>query len=83
MLGSLVFNVVPTAIEAALVAGILTYTCGPAFGVLTVATIAAYTVYTFWITQWRQKFRCRAYQVFKSCNDFLPCLRCSGSFMKQ
>lgn len=47
----MVFNVVPTAFEVALVAGILAYKCGPGFAALTGATIAAYTAFTFSITQ--------------------------------
>lgn len=71
VLGSLVFNVVPTALEVTLVAGILAYCCGPMFGVLTIATIATYTAFTFSITQWRQKFRCRLIVVgFSNCSDF-------------
>lgn len=48
---SMVFNVVPTAFEVALVAGILAYKCGPAFAGLTAGTIVAYTAFTFSITQ--------------------------------
>jgi hypothetical protein len=47
----MVFNVVPTAFEVALVAGILAYKCGPAFAGLTAGTIVAYTAFTFSITQ--------------------------------
>lgn len=50
----MVFNVVPTAFEVALVGGILAYKCGPAFAVLTAGTIAAYTAFTFSITQARE-----------------------------
>lgn len=54
---SMVFNVVPTALEVSLVAGILAYKCGPAFAALTAGTIATYTGFTFWVTQWRSQFR--------------------------
>lgn len=50
---SMVFNVVPTALEVSLVAGILAYKCGPEFAVLTGGTIAAYTAFTFSVTQVR------------------------------
>lgn len=53
---SMVFNVVPTAFEVSLVAGILAYKCGPQFAALTAATIAAYTYYTFTVTQVRHWF---------------------------
>ena len=48
---SMVFNVVPTAFEVALVAGILAVKCGAPFAALTGATIVAYTAFTFSITQ--------------------------------
>ena len=53
----MVFNVVPTAFEVSLVAGILAYKCGPEFAALTAGTIATYTAFTFGVTQWRTKFR--------------------------
>lgn len=40
MLGALVFNVVPTLFEVAMVASILTAKCGPLMGLLTLATLA-------------------------------------------
>eukprot|EP00887_Chlorella_sp_A99_P007179 scaffold2.g7179.t1 len=57
VMSSMVFNVVPTALEVSMVAGILAYKCGPAFAGLTAATIAAYTYFTFSVTQWRTQFR--------------------------
>ena len=57
IMSSMVFNVLPTALEVSLVAGILAYKCGPAFAGLTAGTIAAYTAFTFWVTQWRSQFR--------------------------
>lgn len=57
ILSSMVFNVVPTVFEVSLVAGILAYKCGPQFAALTAGTIAAYTAFTFSITQWRTRFR--------------------------
>eukprot|EP00045_Choanoeca_perplexa_P013813 m.158271 g.158271 ORF g.158271 m.158271 type:complete len:706 (+) comp16465_c0_seq1:1327-3444(+) len=57
VLGSLVFNVAPIILEVALVAGLLAYNCGPAFAGATLASIGAYTAFTFGITQWRTKFR--------------------------
>jgi ATP-binding cassette, subfamily B (MDR/TAP), member 7 len=53
ILSSMVFNVVPTAFEVSLVAGILAYKCGPALAGLTAGTIAAYTAFTFGVTQVR------------------------------
>ena len=40
-----------------MVAGLLAYNCGPAFAGATLASIAAYTAFTFGITQWRTQFR--------------------------
>jgi len=57
ILSSMVFNVGPTLLEVSLVAGILAYKCGPSFAALTGATMAAYTAFTFSITQWRTQFR--------------------------
>jgi ATP-binding cassette, subfamily B (MDR/TAP), member 7 len=54
ILSSMVFNVVPTFLEVSLVAGILAYRCGPAFAALTAVTIAAYTAFTFMVTQVRR-----------------------------
>ena len=51
ILSSMVFNVVPTAVEVSLVAGILAWKCGPALAGLTAATLAAYVAFTFAVTQ--------------------------------
>jgi ATP-binding cassette, subfamily B (MDR/TAP), member 7 len=57
ILSAMIFNVVPTALEVLLVAGILAYKCGPALAGLTLATLGAYTWFTFAITAWRTQFR--------------------------
>jgi ABC-type transport system involved in Fe-S cluster assembly fused permease/ATPase subunit len=57
VLSSLVFNVVPTALEIALVAGILAAKCGVAYAGVTLGTIASYVAFTVGITQWRTQFR--------------------------
>lgn len=51
MLSSLIFNVVPTFLEVALVSGILAVKCGPVFAGLTAGTIVAYGIFTFAVTQ--------------------------------
>ena len=51
------FNVVPTAFEIALVAGILAVSYGPQYAALVGTTIVTYTAYTLAVTQWRQAFR--------------------------
>lgn len=57
IMSSMVFNVIPTALEVSLVAGILAYKCGAPFAALTGATLGCYTLFTFWVTQWRSQFR--------------------------
>lgn len=57
ILSAITFNVVPTIFEVSLVSAILAYKCGPVFGALTVSTITAYVLFTFYVTQWRIKFR--------------------------
>jgi len=53
----MIFNIVPTALEVTLVAGILTVSCGPAYAAVSVGIIGAYTAFTFACTQWRTVFR--------------------------
>eukprot|EP00877_Chromochloris_zofingiensis_P009454 jgi/Chrzof1/4762/Cz14g25100.t1 len=57
VLSSMVFNVVPTIFEVIMVSAILTVKCGPSLAALTFGTLAAYTAFTFSITQWRTEFR--------------------------
>ncbi|XP_064474253.1 iron-sulfur clusters transporter ABCB7, mitochondrial-like isoform X2 [Ornithodoros turicata] len=57
ILSALVFNIVPTAFEVALVSTVLYYKCGGKFAAVTLGCIGAYTLYTLAITQWRTKFR--------------------------
>ena len=57
LLTSMIFNIAPTALEVALVAGILTVSCGPAYAGVSVGIIGLYTAFTFACTQWRTVFR--------------------------
>ncbi|KAA0163285.1 hypothetical protein FNF28_04343 [Cafeteria roenbergensis] len=57
VLSALVFNVVPTALEIALVSGILAVQCGWQYAAVAVATLSTYVGFTVGITQWRTKFR--------------------------
>lgn len=57
ILTSMVFNVAPTAVEIALVAGILSYSYGAPYAALVGGTIAAYSAFTLGVTQWRTRFR--------------------------
>jgi len=51
------FNIGPTLLEIALVAGILFYKYDPAFGVITLFTLAVYIAFTLLITNWRLEHR--------------------------
>jgi ATP-binding cassette subfamily B protein len=53
----LLFNIVPTLVEIALVTGILLTRFNIWYAVVTVVTIAVYIVLTFRITEWRMQFR--------------------------
>jgi ABC-type transport system involved in Fe-S cluster assembly fused permease/ATPase subunit len=57
LLSSMLFNVVPTALEIALVSGILYSKLGSSYAAVTMGTIAAYVAFTVGITQWRTAFR--------------------------
>ena len=57
VLNAMVFHIVPTTIEVGLVTGLVAYSFGPAHAGVVLATIGAYTGFTFGITQWRTKFR--------------------------
>lgn len=60
LLTSMVFHIVPTALEISLVCGILTYQYGAQFAAITAATMLAYSAFTITTTAWRTKFRKRA-----------------------
>jgi len=51
------FNIGPTLLEIALVAGILFVKYNPAFGTITLATLAVYIGFTLAITNWRLQHR--------------------------
>ncbi|XP_015906708.1 iron-sulfur clusters transporter ABCB7, mitochondrial [Parasteatoda tepidariorum] len=57
VLSALVFNVVPTAFEVALVSSILYYKCGGKFALVTLGCIGGYAAFTLAVTQWRTHFR--------------------------
>ncbi|KAH7029040.1 iron-sulfur cluster transporter ATM1 [Microdochium trichocladiopsis] len=60
LLTSMVFHVLPTALEISMVCGILTWQYGVKFAAITVLTMGAYTAFTIWTTAWRTKFRRQA-----------------------
>lgn len=57
LLTSMVFHIIPTALEISLVCGILTWQYGFKFALITAATMVAYTGFTITTTSWRTKFR--------------------------
>lgn len=57
VLSAMVFNVVPTIFELALVSTILGLKCGSEFAVLSLSCVGIYAAFTLAITQWRTKFR--------------------------
>ncbi|MGO8918081.1 MAG: ABC transporter transmembrane domain-containing protein, partial [Stellaceae bacterium] len=57
LLSYMLFNVVPTLIEIALVCGILWGFYEASFALATLATILGYIAFTFAVTDWRIKFR--------------------------
>ena len=57
ILTSMVFHILPTALEITMVCSILTYQYGPKFATITALTMAAYTAFTILTTSWRTKFR--------------------------
>ncbi|GAA5967734.1 hypothetical protein JCM11641_005749 [Rhodosporidiobolus odoratus] len=60
LLSSVVFHVVPTALEISMVCGILSYKFGWDFAALTLVTMGAYSWFTIRTTSWRTKFRKQA-----------------------
>jgi len=57
ILNYLVFNLIPTAIEFALVAFILLGNYPPVFALVTFFTVALYIIFTLSITNWRMHYR--------------------------
>jgi ABC-type transport system involved in Fe-S cluster assembly fused permease/ATPase subunit len=57
ILNFLLFNIVPTILEVALVCGILWTLYDALYAIITGGTILVYAIYTFLVTEWRTKFR--------------------------
>lgn len=57
LLNYMVFSILPTLIEVALIAGILLGKYSVWFAVITFASVIVYVYATFWITEWRMKYR--------------------------
>ncbi len=63
VLSAMVFNIVPTIFEMALVSSILGVKCGAAFAGISLGCVGIYATYTLAVTQWRTKFRIYMNQV--------------------
>jgi ATP-binding cassette subfamily B protein len=59
LLNYMVFSILPTAVELSLVAGILLSQYSAWFALITVVTVVIYVTLTFFITNWRMKYRHR------------------------
>jgi ABC-type transport system involved in Fe-S cluster assembly fused permease/ATPase subunit len=57
LLNFMLFNIIPTLVEIALVTGILLNKYSIWFAAVTVGTIAVYISFTLWVTEWRMVFR--------------------------
>ncbi|KAJ9092730.1 Iron-sulfur clusters transporter atm1, mitochondrial [Naganishia adeliensis] len=57
LLSSIVFHVIPTALEVSMVCGILSYKFGWDFAAVTASTMIAYSWFTIKTTAWRTQFR--------------------------
>ncbi|MEI7843224.1 MAG: ABC transporter ATP-binding protein/permease [Gallionellaceae bacterium] len=57
LLTFLLFNILPTLLEIALVAAILFIKYNPWFAIITFATLVIYIFFTMWITEWRMVYR--------------------------
>lgn len=60
LLTSMVFHIIPTALEIGMVCGILSWQYGFKFAAITALTMVGYTAFTIWTTAWRTKFRRQA-----------------------
>ncbi|KAG7199252.1 hypothetical protein KM043_018118 [Ampulex compressa] len=57
VLNAMVFNIVPTVFELALVSTILGIKCGPEYASVALGCVGIYAFFTLAVTQWRTKFR--------------------------
>lgn len=57
LLNFLLFNIIPTLVEIALVSGILIAKFSPWFAIITFCTLVLYVGFTLFVTEWRTVFR--------------------------
>ncbi len=68
LLRFMLFNILPTLLEIALVAGILLTAYGPAFAAITVVAVVAYVGFSVAVTRWRTQFLREANQLDADAN---------------
>lgn len=69
LLNFLVFSIIPTIFEIAVVCAILFYNFNAWFAVVTLVTVCVYFVYTYKVTEWRIKFRVEMNQADSTANS--------------
>ena len=68
LLRFMLFNILPTLLEIALVAGILFFSYGSAFALITAAAVAAYIAFSVVVTEWRTAYVREANQLDSRAN---------------
>jgi ATP-binding cassette, subfamily B, heavy metal transporter len=68
LLRFMLFNILPTLFELALVVAILAVTFAPAFALLALASVTLYVAFSVWITEWRTQFVRQANQLDSRAN---------------
>ena len=69
LLSFLVFSIIPTIFEIAVVCAILLFNFNVWFAVITLVTVCVYFVYTYKVTEWRIKFRVEMNQADSTANS--------------
>jgi len=68
LIGFAIYNIIPTAVEIALVISILFARYAPVFALITIATLLVYVMLTIGITNWRTALRRRANELDSAAN---------------
>jgi ATP-binding cassette subfamily B protein len=69
LLNFMIFNIIPTLVEIALVTVILLRNYDSIFAIITTGTILLYIIYTLVITEWRMKFRRKMNEMDSKANN--------------
>jgi len=68
LLNYMIFSILPTVFEIAVVCGILLVKFSPWFAGITLVTVVVYFIYTYKVTEWRIKFRVEMNQADSTAN---------------